>query len=164
MAKQNRSKSGMLSVNALIAENKRARFEYEIEETFEAGIALVGTEVKSLRLGHASIVEAHVAEKKGDICLFNAHIQEYMQAGSHLQHEPRRIRKLLLKKREIDKLIGSVQREGYALVPIKLYFNERGLAKLLIGLGKGKKLHDKRETVKERDWSRQKQRIMKEHG
>ncbi len=87
-----------------------------------------------------------------------------MQAGSHLQHEPRRIRKLLLKKREIDKLIGSVQREGYALVPIKLYFNERGLAKLLIGLGKGKKLHDKRETMKERDWSRQKQRIMKEHG
>ncbi len=154
----------MLSVNALIAENKRARFEYEIEETFEAGIQLTGTEVKSLRLGQASIVEAHAGEKNGDIYLFNAHINEYMQAGSHLQHEPRRLRKLLLKKREINKLIGSVQREGYALIPLKLYFNEHGLAKLLLGLGKGKKLHDKRETSKERDWNRQKQRIMKDHG
>jgi SsrA-binding protein len=159
-----KSKSGMLSTNATIAENKRARFEYTIEETFEAGIALQGSEVKSMRLGQASIVEAHAGEKNGELYLFNAHVNEYPQAGSHLQHAPRRPRKLLLKKREINKLIGSVQRAGYTIVPLKMYFDDKGLAKVLIGLGKGKQLHDKRETQKDRDWSRQKQRIMKEHG
>jgi SsrA-binding protein len=164
MAKKNRSKSGMLSVNATIADNRRARFEYHIEETYEAGIVLTGTEVKSLRLGQASINEAHAAEKNSELWLFNAHIPEYQQAGRHLQHQPRRIRKLLLKRKEIHKLMGAVAKEGYTLVPLKLYFDDRGLAKLLLGLGKGKKLHDKRETSKERDWNRQKQRLMKDHS
>ena len=151
-------------MNATIAENRRARFEYHIEETFEAGIELMGTEVKSMRLGQASINEAYAGEKNGEIWLFNAHVGEYMQAVTHLQHEPRRIRKLLLKKKEVHKLMGAVAKEGYTLVPLKLFFNGRGLAKLLLGLGKGKQLHDKRETKKERDWNRQKQRIMKENG
>ncbi len=154
----------MLSVNATIAENRRARFEYHIEETFEAGLQLTGTEVKSMRLGQASINEAYAGEKNGELWLFNAHVGEYMQAGTHLQHQPRRIRKLLLKKKEIHKLMGGVAKEGYTLVPLKLYFDDRGLVKLLLGLGKGKQLHDKRETSKERDWNRQKQRIMKDHG
>ena len=158
-----KSKSGMLSVNATIAENRRARFEYAIEETFEAGLALQGTEVKSMRLGQASINEAYAGEKNGEMWLFNAHVGEYMQAGTHLQHEPRRIRKLLLKKKEIHKLMGAASKEGYTIVPLKLFFDDRGIAKLLIGLGKGKQLHDKRETSKERDWNRQKQRIMKEN-
>ncbi len=162
--KKKKSKSGMLSVNATIAENRRARYEYHIEETFEAGIALVGTEVKSMRLGQASINEAYAGEKNGEMWLFNTHVGEYMQAGTHLQHEPRRIRKLLLKKKEVDKLMGAASKEGYTIVPLKLYFNDRGIAKLLIGLGKGKQLHDKRETSKQRDWNRQKQRIMKENG
>ena len=161
---KNKSKSGMLSVNATIAENRRARFEYQIEETYEAGIALMGTEVKSMRLGQASINEAYAGEKNAELWLFNAHVGEYMQAGTHLQHEPRRIRKLLLKKKEIHKLMGAVAKEGYTLVPLKLYFDDRGLVKLLLGLGKGKQLHDKRETSKERDWNRQKQRIMKDHS
>lgn len=161
MTKKGRSKSGLLSVNATIAENKRARYEYEIEETFEAGIVLAGTEVKSLRMGQGSINEAHAAEKGGEIWLMNAHIPEYNQAGRHLQHSPRRLRKLLLKRREVNKLIGSVQRQGYTLVPLKLFFNEKGLAKVLIGLGKGKKVHDKRQTMKDRDWGRQKQRLLK---
>ena len=161
---KNKSKSGMLSVNATIAENRRARFEYQIEETYEAGIALMVTEVKSMRLGQASINEAYAGEKNAELWLFNAHVGEYMQAGAHLQHEPRRIRKLLLKKKEIHKLMGAVAKEGYTLVPLKLYFDDRGLVKLLLGLGKGKQLHDKRETSKERDWNRQKQRIMKDHS
>ncbi|MCB9965777.1 MAG: SsrA-binding protein SmpB [Rhodospirillales bacterium] len=160
--KKNHSKSGLLSVNAVIAENRRARYEYYIEQTFEAGIILTGTEIKSLRMGQASINEAHAGEKNGELWLFNTHIAEYMQAGRHLQHEPRRRRKLLLKRKEINKLSGAVAKEGYTLVPLKLYFDERGLAKLSLGLGKGKKLHDKRDTEKERDWNRQKQRIMKE--
>ncbi len=163
-AKKNKSKSGMLSVNATIAENRRARFEYHIEDTFEAGIMLMGTEVKSMRLGQASINEAHAGEKNGEIWLFNSHVGEYMQAGQHLQHEPRRLRKLLLKKKEMNKLMGAVAKEGYTIVPLKLYFDARGLAKLLIGFGKGKQLHDKRQTSKDRDWGRQKQRILKEHG
>lgn len=160
---KNRTKSGLLSVNAVIAENRRARFEYHIEETYEAGIVLTGTEIKSLRLGQASINESHAAEKNGELWLFNAHIAEYMRAGRHLQHQPRRIRKLLLKKKEINKLMGAVAKEGYTLVPLKFYFDERGLAKMLIGLGKGKKLHDKRATEKERDWNREKQRLLKDH-
>lgn len=162
MVKKNKSKSGMLSVNATIAENRRARFEYTIEETFEAGLMLTGTEVKSLRLGQASINEAYAGEKDGGLWLMNAHIPEYQQAGQHLQHEPKRLRKLLLKKKEIHKLIGAVAKSGYAIVPLKMYFNDRGMAKILLGLGKGKKLHDKRETSKDRDWGRQKQRILKE--
>ena len=164
MSSGKKKKSGMLSVNATFAENRRARFEYHIEDTFEAGIALTGTEVKSLRLSQCSINEAHVGFKDGDVCLFNAHIAEYMQAGEHLQHDPKRIRKLLLHKREIHKLLGAVNREGYTIVPLKGYFNERGIAKLLIGLAKGKKQHDKRDTMKKRDWGREKQRLLRDKG
>lgn len=164
MAKKSKSKSGMISVNQTVAENKRARFDYILEDKFEAGIALTGTEVKSLRLGQASINECYVGPKHGDIVLFNAHIPEYQQAGKHLQHDPKRERKLLLHKKEIDKLIGSVQRAGYTIVPVRLYFNNKGMAKIEIALGKGKKEHDKRETVKERDWNKQKARLMREKG
>lgn len=164
MAKQKNSRSGLISTNRTVAENRRARFEYHIEEKFEAGIALSGTEVKSLRLGQCSLNESHAGPKGGEMWLWNAHIPEYQQAGHHLQHDPKRTRKLLLKQREIRKLIGAVQREGYTIVPLRLYFNGRGLAKVEIALAKGKKSHDKRETVKQRDWGRQKQRIMRERG
>lgn len=162
MAKKNRNKAGMLSINATVADNRRARFDYHIEDRFEAGIMLQGTEVKSLRLGQCSINESYVGPKGNDIFLFNAHIPEYQQAGKHLQHEPHRPRKLLLHKREISKLIGSVNREGYTIVPVRIYFNGRGMAKIEIALAKGKKQHDKREDIKSRDWGRQKQRIMKD--
>ncbi len=151
----------MISTNQTVADNRRARFDYQIEDKFEAGIALTGTEVKSLRMGQCSINESYVGPKNGEIFLFNCHIPEYPQAGPHLQHEPRRIRKLLLKKREMDKLFGAVAREGYTIIPIRVYFNKTGLAKLEIGLAKGKKQHDKRQTIKERDWNKQKQRILR---
>lgn len=164
MAKKKNSKSGLISVNQTVAKNRRAGFDYHIEDKFEAGIVLSGTEVKSLRHGHCSINEAHVGVKKGEIWLFNANIPEYAPAGSHLQHEPQRPRKLLLKKREVHRLMGAAQREGYTLIPLRLYFNSRGLAKLEVALGKGKKLHDKRETKKARDWGREKQRLLREKG
>lgn len=164
MAQKNKSKSGMLSVNALIAENKKARYSYEILETFEAGIILLGSEVKSLRLGQASIAEGYIAPKDGKILAHNLTIAEYTQAGKHYQHDPGRIKELLLHKREIHKLMGSVNKEGLTIVPLKLYFDAHGRAKLLIGLAKGKKLHDKRETQKNRDWNRDKSRIMKERS
>lgn len=154
----------MLSTDATVADNKKARFDYSLEDTFEAGIALVGTEVKSLRLGQANIKEAYVGPKKNEIWLFNANIPEYQQAAQHLQHDPKRPRKLLLHKREMDKILGSVARDGYTVVPVKLYFNSRGLAKLTIALAKGKQAHDKREAIKKRDWDKQKARIMREKG
>lgn len=162
--KSGKSKSGMLSTNAVVAVNKRAKFEYEFLEEFEAGIMLAGTEVKSLRLGQASINECYVGPKNGEIIAFNMNIPEYQQAGQHLQHEPARPRKLLLHKRQIHKLMGSVTKDGLTIIPLKLFFNERGMAKLLIALARGKKLHDKRETAKKRDWNRDKARIMKEKG
>lgn len=164
MAKKNKGKGGLLSIDATIAENRRARHDYFIEETFEAGIQLTGTEVKSLRMSQASINEAHVAPHKNEIKLYNAHIAVYPQATDRQNHEPLRIRTLLLHRKEIQKLSGSVIQKGYTIVPLKLYFNNKGLAKLLIGLAKGKKQHDKRETVKQRDWGREKQRLMKERG
>ncbi len=154
----------MLSTNATVADNRRARFDYHLEDKFEAGIELKGTEVKSLRLGQCSLNESYVGPKGDEIYIFNAHIPEYQQAGRHLQHNPKRMRKLLLKRREINRLIGSVSREGYSIIPTRLYFNSRGIAKIEIALAKGKKLHDKRETIKKRDWSRQKQKLLKEHG
>lgn len=160
MAREPRKKA-LLSVNETVAENRRARYEYFVEETVEAGIVLKGTELKSLRLGQCSINEAYAGPKGGEIFLFNANIPEYQAAGQHLQHAPKAARKLLLHKKQINHLMGSVTREGYTLVPLKLYFNDRGRAKLLIGLGKGKKMHDKRETEKKRDWNKQKSRIMK---
>lgn len=164
MAKKNTGKSGLISTDATVAVNKRARFDYTIEETFVAGIELTGTEVKSLRHGQTSIQEAYVGPTANEMWLHNANIPEYQQASQHLQHEPQRTRRLLLHRREINRLIGAVTREGYTIVPIKMYFNKRGIAKLEIGLGKGKKQHDKREAIKKRDWGREKQRVMKEHG
>ncbi len=162
--KKTPKKTGLISTNKTVGENRRARFDYSLEDKFEAGIMLVGTEVKSLRHGQCSIAEAYVGPKKGEIWIFNANIPEYSQAGHAMQHEPKRPRKLLLHKRELDKLMGAVQRGGYTIVPTRLYFNNRGLVKLEIALAKGKKLHDKRETEKKRDWDKQKQRLMREKG
>ncbi len=163
MAKKSKSKSGMLSTDVTVADNRRAKFDYHLEDKFEAGLELVGTEVKSLRLGQCSINEAHVGPKDDTLYLLNATIPEYQQAGPKMQHEPNRPRRLLLHKREIDKLMGSVTREGYTIVPTRIYFNKRGLAKLEIALAKGKKQLDKRENIKERDWNRDKQRLMKKN-
>ena len=147
----------------LVAENRKARFNYEIGDTFEAGIALTGSEVKSLRSGKANIGDAYASDEGGELYLLNAHIAEYSQAG-RANHEPTRPRKLLLHRKEIGKLAGAIQREGMTVVPLKLYFNQRGIAKVLLGLAKGKKLHDKRDTEKRRDWDRQKGRLMREKG
>lgn len=136
--------------------------QYTLEDALEAGLLLTGSEVKSLRLGQANLAEAHVAPKGGALWLLNAHIAEYAQAGAHLQHAPRRARKLLLKQREIDRLSGAVARAGYTIVPLRLYFNDRGIAKLAIALGRGKKLHDKRQSAKARDWARSKARLLRE--
>lgn len=148
----------------VVADNRRARFDYEIGETFEAGIALTGTEVKSLRTGKATIAEsyAHV-DRHGEAWLVNANIPEYL-SGNRFNHEPKRLRKLLLKQRELAKLAQGVEREGMTIVPLRLYFNERGRAKLQIALGRGKKLHDKREVEKKRDWGREKSRLLRERG
>ena len=146
-----------------IAENRRARFDFEIMETFEAGIMLQGSEVKSLRTGKANIADSYASNEGGEIFLINGYIPEYTQAG-RFNHETRRPRKLLLHAREIKKLIGSIQRDGLTLVPLKLYFNDRGIAKLQIALARGKKIHDKRQTQKDRDWNRQKSRLLRERG
>jgi SsrA-binding protein len=151
------------SVRKVVAENRKARFSYFIEETFEAGIALTGSEVKSLRMGRANIAESYATEERGEVYLINAYIPEYLQAN-RLNHETRRPRKLLLHKREVGKLIGAVQREGMTLVPLRIYFNDRGRAKLELALARGKKLHDKREAEKSRDWERQKGRLLRERG
>lgn len=147
----------------IAAENRKARFNYEIGETFEAGIMLSGTEVKSLRGGKATIAESYAGEKNGEIFLVNAYIPEYLQANQ-FNHETRRPRKLLLHKREVNKLLGAVQRDGMTIVPLKIYFNDRGRAKVELALARGKKLHDKRETEKARDWSREKGRLLRDKG
>jgi SsrA-binding protein len=148
----------------LIAENRRARFDYFLEDSFEAGLQLTGSEVKSLRNGKANIAESYAAVEGGQIVLVNADIPPYAQAGPHWNHEPRRPRKLLLHKKEIEKLIGAVQREGRTIIPTKLYWSDKGLAKLELCLAKGKKAHDKREATAERDWQRDKARLMREKG
>ncbi|MDE2578958.1 MAG: SsrA-binding protein SmpB [Hyphomicrobiales bacterium] len=148
----------------VVADNRRARFDYEIGERFEAGLMLTGTEVKSLRTGKATIAESYASvDKAGEMWLYNANIPEYL-AGNRFNHEPKRPRKLLLKKREIAKLAQGVQREGMTIVPLKLFFNEKGRAKLDVALGRGKKIHDKRETEKKRDWGREKGRLMRQRG
>lgn len=144
----------------VVADNRKARFNYAIDDTVEAGIALSGTEVKSLRNGKATIAESYADARAGEIWLVNANIPEYLQAN-RFNHAPKRPRKLLLHKRQINKLIGAIEREGMTLIPLKLYFNARGRAKVELALAKGKKLHDKRETEKERDWNRQKSRLLK---
>ena len=146
-----------------VAQNRKARHNYLIEDTLEAGIVLTGTEVKALRQGRASIGESYAADQGGEIYLVNAHIPEY-QAASRFNHEPRRPRKLLLHRREVNRLLGQIQREGYTLVPLSLYFNPRGIAKVKLGLAKGKRQVDKRETAKQRDWSRQKARLLRDRG
>jgi len=150
-------------VRKTIAVNRKARFNYQIGETFEAGIQLAGTEVKSLRANKATIAESYVSPEHGEIFLVNATIPEYLQAN-RFNHEPRRPRKLLLHKKQIAKLMGGVDREGMTIVPLKLYFNDRGRAKVEIALAQGKKLHDKRETEKKRDWQREKGRLLRDKG
>ena len=147
----------------LIADNRKARHNYEFLETFEAGLQLTGTEVKSLRNSKANIAESYATEEDGEIWLINSYIPEYLE-GNRNDHNPRRRRKLLLHKREMAKLIGAVQREGLTIVPNRLYFNDRGLAKLQIALARGRKAHDKREVSKRRDWDREKARLMREKG
>ena len=147
----------------LIADNRKARHNYEFVETLEAGLVLTGTEVKSLRNGKANIAESYATEEGGEIWLINSYIPEYLE-GNRNNHEPRRKRKLLLNKREMVKLINAVSRDGMTIVPNRLYFNERGRAKLQIALAKGRKAHDKRQVSKERDWKREQGRLLREKG
>ena len=147
----------------VVAENRKARFNYAIEDTIEAGIALTGTEVKSIRGGKSTIAESYADSRDGEIWLVNANIPEYLQAN-RLNHAPKRPRKLLLHKRQVNKLIGAVEREGMTVVPLKLYFNDKGRAKIELALARGKKLHDKRETEKKRSWERERARLMRVKG
>ena len=144
----------------IVAENRRARFEYFVEERVEAGLQLAGTEVKALRQGEGSIAESYATVDGGEIWLINSHIPEYSH-GNRLNHEPRRARKLLLRAREINKLMGAINRQGLTLVPLSIYFNGSGRAKVELALARGKKAHDKRETIKERDWKREQQRLLR---
>ena len=145
------------------AQNSKAYHNYTIEDSLEAGVVLTGSEVKSLRAGRGNIQESYATEKDGEIFLVNAYIPEYAQAGP-MNHEPRRARKLLMSRRQINRLAGAVQREGATLVPLKLYFNPRGIAKVEIALARGKRQYDKREAEKKRDWDRQRARLMREKG
>ena len=159
------SRSKKIDAKAIrtVADNRKARFNYEILDKYEAGIELTGTEVKSLRNGKSNIKDSYANEYKGEMILYNAYIPEYLQAN-RFNHEPRRPRKLLLHRREIGKLAGAVQREGMTIVPLRLYFNDQGRAKIELAIARGKKTHDKRETEKQRDWNREKSRLMKSHG
>ena len=157
------TKTRPVTIKKIVAENRKARFNYEIMDTYEAGLVLTGTEVKSLRQGKANIAESYASDEGGEIWLINSHLPEYLQAN-RFNHEPRRRRKLLLSKREVNRLRIAINREGMTLVPLKIYFNDQGRAKLELALAKGKKLHDKRETEKERDWNRQKGRLLRDRG
>ena len=149
--------------NKTVSENRKARFSYEVLDTVEAGLVLTGTEVKSLRQGQANIQESYASLEGGEFWLINAYVPEYLQAN-RFNHEPRRRRKLLLNRREMARLGQAVDREGMTMVPLKIYFNEKGRAKLLLAVARGKKLHDKRETEKSRDWARERGRLLKERG
>ena len=149
--------------NQPVAQNRRARYDYFIDETMEVGLILFGTEVKSLREGHASINESYAGESNGNLTLFNSHIPEYT-AANRFNHEPRRLRLLLVKTRERDRLLGLVRREGCTLIPIKLFFNDRGIAKLELGIARGKRKEDKRQDQKTRDWNREKSRLLRDKG
>lgn len=153
----------VLIAGRIAAENRRARHDYFIVDTFEAGLMLAGTEVKSLRAGKANLTESYAGPANGEIFLYNAYIPEY-QAKTAFSHETRRPRKLLLHKRETVKILNAIAREGMTLVPLDIHFSERGLAKLSLGLAKGKKLHDKRAAEKERDWQREKSRVLRGRG
>ena len=144
----------------IVAQNRKASFNYFFEDTLEAGIELLGSEVKSLRAGKGSIADAYALDSEGEIYLHNTYIPEYKQS-SYNNHDPRRLRKLLLNKKEINKIIGKINRDGFTVVPTKIYFNSKGIAKVNIAIAKGKKLHDKRETKKQRDWNREKSRVFR---
>lgn len=146
-----------------ITENRRARYDYEILDTIEAGLVLVGTEVKSLRNNQANIAESYASFENGEFWLINSYIPEYTE-GNRYNHDPRRLRKLLVSRREMARLFNSISREGMTIVPLKLYFNDRGRAKLELAVARGKKNHDKRETEKKRDWNREKSRLLRERG
>jgi SsrA-binding protein len=150
----------MTSTRKIVVQNKKARFEYFIEETLEAGIVLTGTEIKSVRLGHCSIDESFASDKDGELYLLNSYIAEYKSAHQ-FNHETRRPRKLLLHKKEMNRLMGAIQRQGITVIPLSFYFNPKGRLKVELGLAKGKKQHDKRATQKDRDWNRDKGRILK---
>ena len=158
-----RPKPATFDKQKTVADNRRVRYDYHVEETFEAGLALQGTEVKSLRSGEATIAESYAEVRDGQAWLINANIPEYTH-GNRLNHEPKRPRKLLLHEREIEKLLGAVERKGMTLVPLSVYFNRTGRAKVELALAKGKQAHDKREAVKDRDWKRDKARLMRERG
>jgi len=158
-----RPKPATFDKQKVVAENRKARHNYFIEETFEAGLALQGTEVKALRAGEGSIAESYAEVKDGEVRLVNATIPEFSH-GNRNNHEPKRPRKLLLHAREIDKMLGAVERKGMTLVPLSIYFNGRGRAKVELALAKGKQAHDKRATIKDRDWKRDKARLMREKG
>ena len=158
MAKKNKDDD-----RKIVADNRKARYAYSIESAIEVGIVLMGSEVKSLRAGRANIAESYALAKDGEIFLVNANITEYA-AANRFGHEPKRMRKLLIHKSEVRKLAAAIQREGMTLIPLKLYFTPRGIAKLELGIAKGKKLHDKRETEKKRDWARDKARILRARG
>lgn len=149
--------------NKVAAENRKARFSYEVVDTYEAGLALTGTEVKSLRGGHANIAESYASVEGGELWLINSYLPEYLQAN-RFNHEPRRRRKLLMKKKEMAKLSQAVERQGMTMVPLKIYFNDQGRAKLLLALARGKNAADKRQTEKDRDWAREKSRLLKDRG
>lgn len=148
----------------IVATNRRARHDYFIEETLEAGIALTGTEVKALRDGRANIAESYASQEDGELWLINAYIPEYAPGGRAFQHAPRRHRKLLMHKRQMARWLSETEKKGMTIVPLSLYFNERGIAKVELGLARGKRQVDKRETEKKRDWQRQKQRLLRELG
>ena len=147
----------------VVSDNRRARYHYEIGDVYEAGLVLTGTEVKSLRSGKATIAESYASAEKGELFLINATIPEYGH-GNRFNHEPKRPRKILMKAREIARLTQGIEREGMTLVPLRVYFNDKGRAKLTLAIGRGKKLHDKRATEKERDWNREKSRLMRDKG
>jgi len=147
----------------VVAENRRARYDYAIEDVYEAGIALTGTEVKSLRFGTGSIAESYAEVKDGEVWLINANVPEFSHGNRH-NHEPKRPRKLLLHEREIGKMFGAVMRQGMTLVPLSIYFNARGRAKVELAIARGRKAHDKREHEKEKDWKREQGRLMRNHG
>jgi SsrA-binding protein len=164
MAGKNKNSGKSDPNNKTVAQNRRARFDYFIEDVMEAGIILTGTEVKSLRAGQASVGESYASVQGSEIFLVNAYIPEYNKAHLKMQHEVRRPRKLLLHKNQMSKLIGAVNRKGTTLIPLSIYFNPRGIAKVELGIATGKKQHDKRETAKKRDWEREKTRVMRERG